>query len=116
MRFSTLLSATALFELGLAGYTLEDDYMKEDFYSNFNFFTGADPTQGFVEFVNEATAKSTGLISANSTGAAQWGVDHTNKCPNGRPSIRLESKKTYSSGLIVLDVAHMPFGCGTWPA
>jgi hypothetical protein len=46
MRFSTtLVSAAAFFELCIAGYVLEDDYMT-DFYGNFNFFTGADPTEG----------------------------------------------------------------------
>jgi hypothetical protein len=112
MRFSTLTSAAALFELSIAGYVLQDDYMT-DFYGNFDFFTGPDPTEGFVQFVDEATGRETGLI--NSTGVS-WGVDMTNKTPNGRPSIRMESKKSYDSGLIVLDVAHMPFGCGTWPA
>jgi hypothetical protein len=112
MRFSTLTSAAALFELSIAGYVLQDDYMT-DFYSNFDFFTGPDPTEGFVKFVDEATGRDTGLI--NSTGVS-WGVDTTNQTPDGRPSIRIESKKSYDSGLIVLDVAHMPFGCGTWPA
>ncbi|KAF2035926.1 hypothetical protein EK21DRAFT_53156 [Setomelanomma holmii] len=117
MRFATtLLSATAFFELCIAGYVLEDDYMT-DFYGNFNFFTGADPTEeGFVKYVDEATAKQTNLINGSSTTAAVFGTDVTNKTPGGRPSIRLESKKTYDQGLIVLDLAHMPFGCGTWPA
>ena len=44
------------------------------------------------------------------------GVDHTNVTPNGRPSVRLTSKKSYDSGLVILDLAHMPVGCGTWPA
>jgi hypothetical protein len=52
----------------------------------------------------------------NATAPAQFGVDVTNKTPGGRPSIRIEGKKKYDSGLIVLDVEHMPFGCGTWPA
>jgi hypothetical protein len=69
-----------------------------------------------VKYVDEATARKSNLINASSTTAAQFGVDVTNKTPNGRPSIRIESKKKYDSGLIVLDVAHMPFGCGTWPA
>ncbi|KAL9112797.1 MAG: hypothetical protein Q9187_007722, partial [Circinaria calcarea] len=35
----------------------------------------------------------------------------------GRKSIRIESKVTYNSGLIIIDLAHMPGGiCGTWPA
>jgi hypothetical protein len=45
MRFSTLTSAAAFFELSIAGYVLQDDYMS-DFYGNFDFFTGADPTEG----------------------------------------------------------------------
>jgi len=46
MRFSTtLVSAAAFFELCIAGYVLEDDYMT-DFYGKFNFFTGKDPTNG----------------------------------------------------------------------
>jgi len=28
----------------------------------------------------------------------------------------VESKKQYNAGLFVFDVAHAPFGCGTWPA
>ncbi|KAH5767977.1 hypothetical protein HBI16_136480 [Parastagonospora nodorum] len=114
MRSSSLISAAAFFKLSTAAYTLEDDYTT-DFYSKFNFFTGPDPTNGFVKYVDEATAKSTNLINATAKGA-NFGVDVTNKTPEGRPSIRLESKKKYDTGLIVLDVTHMPFGCGTWPA
>jgi hypothetical protein len=98
----------------IAGYVLEDDYMT-DFYGAFDFFTDADPTEGFVKYVDEATAKQTGLINSSSS-VPSWGVDTQNECPEGRPSVRIQSKKTYDSGLIVLDVAHMPFGCGTWPA
>ncbi|KAH7076841.1 concanavalin A-like lectin/glucanase domain-containing protein [Paraphoma chrysanthemicola] len=116
MRFATtLISAAAFFDLCIAGYVLEDDYMT-DFYGNFDFFTGADPTEGFVKYVDEATARQTNLINGSATTAAIFGVDVTNKTPGGRPSIRVESKKKYDGGLIVLDVAHMPFGCGTWPA
>ncbi|CAG5172959.1 uncharacterized protein ALTATR162_LOCUS7556 [Alternaria atra] len=114
MRFSTLTSAAAFFQLSIAGYVLEDDYMT-DFYGAFDFFTGPDPTEGFVQYVDEATARQTNLINS-STSAISWGVDTQNQTPEGRPSIRIESKKTYDSGLIVVDVAHMPFGCGTWPA
>jgi beta-glucanase (GH16 family) len=49
-------------------------------------------------------------------GAVNWGVDTSNAAPDGRSSIRLTSKKSYDSGLVVIDVNHMPTGCGTWPA
>ena len=46
MRSTTLLLATAsLFDLSIAGYALEEDYMT-DFYGAFDFFTAADPTNG----------------------------------------------------------------------
>jgi hypothetical protein len=45
MYFSTFLSGAALFQLSIAGYVLEDDYMK-DFFGNFEFFTDPDPTNG----------------------------------------------------------------------
>lgn len=116
MHFSpTLLSASALFKLCIAGYVLEDDYMT-DFYGNFDFFTGADPTDGFVNYVDEATARQGNLINGSVPTKAVFGVDTVNKTPKGRPSVRIESKKSYDSGLIVLDLEHMPFGCGTWPA
>ncbi|KAF2132935.1 glycoside hydrolase family 16 protein [Dothidotthia symphoricarpi CBS 119687] len=115
MRFSTLVSAAAFFELSIAGYVLEDDYMT-DFYGAFDFFTDEDPTSGFVKYVDEATARQTNLINSSTTSTVQWGVDNENVTPDGRPSMRLNSKKTYTHGLVVIDVAHMPFGCGTWPA
>ena len=87
----------------------------KDFYGGFNFFTAPDPTHGHVKYVDQATARSAGLINSTK-GVVAWGVDTTNVTPQGRPSIRLESKKAYEAGLVVLDVAHMPTGCGTWPA
>lgn len=45
MRSLTLFLAAAFFDLSIAGYALEDDYMT-DFYGAFDFFTAADPTNG----------------------------------------------------------------------
>ncbi|KAH7399297.1 concanavalin A-like lectin/glucanase domain-containing protein [Pyrenochaeta sp. MPI-SDFR-AT-0127] len=115
MHFTTFISATAFFELSRAAYVLKDDYMT-NFYGDFNFFTEKDPTDGFVKYVDQATATQAKLINASSTTAVQWGVDFQTKDPAGRASIRLESKKLYDNGLFILDVQHMPFGCGTWPA
>lgn len=33
-----------------------------------------------------------------------------------RESIRLEGKRRFNRGLFVIDVRHMPAGCGVWPA
>ena len=34
----------------------------------------------------------------------------------GRDSVRISSQTAYGDSAIVLDLAHMPAGCGTWPA
>ena len=34
----------------------------------------------------------------------------------GRDSIRIASKQHYEDSVVVLDLMHMPTGCGTWPA
>ena len=36
--------------------------------------------------------------------------------PRGRDSVRITSRGAYGDSLVVLDVAHMPAGCATWPA
>ncbi|KAF2869502.1 concanavalin A-like lectin/glucanase domain-containing protein [Massariosphaeria phaeospora] len=117
MHFSTFISGVALLQLSIAGYVLQDDYMN-DFYGSFEFFTEADPTKGFVQYIGESEARELGLINSNNskTASVEWGVETTKQTPEGRPSLRLESKKSYEHGLVVLDVQHMPFGCGTWPA
>lgn len=98
-----------------ANYALIDNYTPQNFFSMFTFFTDHDPTNGFVQYVNQSTALSTGLIN-NTRDSVYIGVDHTNITPNGRPSVRLTSNKSYNHGLILLDLSHMPDGCGTWPA
>ena len=90
------------------------DFVRGHFYGHFNFFNQGDPTHGFVQYVDEATARSAGLI--DTTVPVKWGVDTVNKDPNGRASVRLESKTAYNKGLVVIDLEHMPFGCGTGPA
>ena len=34
----------------------------------------------------------------------------------GRDSLRITSQNAYNEGIFVLDLAHMPTGCATWPA
>lgn len=103
-------------------YTLEDTYGGgvTDFYSNFNFITESDPTHGFVDYVDQSTAVSSGILGYTSGGSAWWGVDNTTVLSTssaGRASIRLEGTKNYNHGLFIADIQHMPGSiCGTWPA
>lgn len=65
-------------------------------------------------------AAANGLIGLSQKGDRVYmGVDHTNTYNvngPGRPSVRVHSKKLYNHGLFILDLNHMPVGCGAWPA
>ena len=99
-----------------AQYVLVDDYFANgDFFDKFSFWDAPDPTNGFVLYQSRHVAE--GWLIRNGTENVRIVVDSIDKSPNGRPSVRLTSLKSYQSGLIVLDVDHMPGGiCGTWPA
>jgi hypothetical protein len=101
----------------IATYHHVDTYDHTNFFSAFQFITGADPTHGFVNYVDQTTAQNTGLINTKNN-QVYVGVDYTTAYPtNGRNSVRLTSNKAYTHGLFIADISHMPGGiCGTWPA
>ena len=86
--------------------------------SNFDFFNQPDPTHGFVNYVDAATASSTGLTNITADDVIHIKVDNTTVLQPGqnRNSVRIQSKNRYNGGLFILDVIHMPGGCSIWPA
>ncbi|KAF2809621.1 putative endo-1,3(4)-beta-glucanase [Mytilinidion resinicola] len=111
--FAALLGAR---QRVLGAYTLKDNYSPSNFFSMFNFWTAADPTNGNVKYLDQSTAQSQGIISTTAS-SVYIGVDHINVTPQGRSSIRIQSKIQYTHGLFILDLAHMPGSiCGIWPA
>lgn len=140
---STLLVAPPPPPLG--AFKLLKDYSGPAFFEDFEFFTGPDPTKGCVDFVNKSTAFESGLAGVDSkTNQVFMRVDHVGsvaeprraeQSSSGAPprslrrSVRVTSVDAYdpknltdsgSTGfgaiLTVLDLAHMPTGCATWPA
>ncbi|KAB2572012.1 putative endo-1,3(4)-beta-glucanase [Lasiodiplodia theobromae] len=113
-------------------YTRDAYWHGETFFDNFDFLTSkeymrdptlnrSDPTNGFVNYVDESTAINSSLLEITGNGNPRWGVDTTHKyklgADWGRPSIRLESKDSWTHGLFMVDIAHMPGqSCGVWPA
>ncbi|OEH76822.1 PAN domain-containing protein [Cyclospora cayetanensis] len=101
-------------------YTLSDIFKGDDFWepSKFFFFEWGDPTGGTVEYVGKADAQKYNLIKTMSDGRIQLLTDTTEVLANGkgRKSVRLTSQKAWRDALWVLDLNHMPTGCGTWPA
>ncbi|KAF2758285.1 hypothetical protein EJ05DRAFT_439142 [Pseudovirgaria hyperparasitica] len=122
------LISSVYFQHCAAIYTLVDDYAGTNFFSGFDFFSDKDPTDGFVQYQPEPDAISKGLVGylkddlvpggqANIS-SVLVGVDYTAKVTDkGRPSVRLEGKKGYDTGLLVADILHMPDSIdGSWPA
>ena len=116
MRALSLLYLSPLIAPTLA-YTLVDDYLANgQFFDRFNFFNSSDPTHGSVSYLSRESSEKAGLVSCSANNV-KIRVDSSNVALNGRPSVRIESKQTYTQGLIILDLDHMPGGiCGTWPA
>jgi hypothetical protein len=105
-----------------ATYNLVHDYQAgtSSFWSNWNYFTGPDPTDGFVKYVSlylkiltnisyesESAANNEGL-TWNYDGASYFGANYWSDQPNGRDSVRLESKSTYNNVLIIAEFAWVP--------
>ncbi|KAG2026384.1 hypothetical protein GB937_001894 [Aspergillus fischeri] len=97
-------------------YRLLDTYSGPTFLDKFNYFSDKDPTNGFVQYVDRITAGKLNLTYATESSVILR-VDTSKESPsNGRRSVRLESKKSYDTGLFIFDIVHTPYGCGTWPA
>ncbi|ORY08744.1 endo-1,3(4)-beta-glucanase-like protein [Clohesyomyces aquaticus] len=130
MSFTTFLSSLALLIAGAtafpsnvsklaAAYALQDSYDSSNWLSKFDVQAINDPTHGFVTYVDQGTAQNLGLIK-NQGSQVYMGVDTTSHLdPNGpgRKSVRIQSKKSYTHGLVIADIAHAPgSNCGAWPA
>lgn len=117
---------------GKIEYTRDAYWHGESLFDNFDFMTSKqyvatsglnrpDPTNGFVDYIDKDTGVNSSLITFTNEGNPRWGVDASHKYTPGkdwgRPSIRIEGKKSWTHGLFVFDIAHMPGGsCGIWPA
>jgi len=104
------------FSLCSAGYNLKDNWHGADILNNFNYYTGSDPTHGYVYYASQQEATSWGYTYAQNNQAFIRSDSTTVSQGAGRGSVRLQSKKTYTHGLFIFDVQHMPWGMGTWPA
>ncbi|KAL8405174.1 hypothetical protein RB594_009900 [Gaeumannomyces avenae] len=111
-----------------AQYRLTRTYDRNNFFDQFYFRDAAyfqrligvnDPTNGFVEYVSASEATRTGLAEYRGN-QIYVGADSKATVPTsgiGRKSVRLESKQTFDTGLLIADIQHMPGNaCGVWPA
>ncbi|TFK53690.1 hypothetical protein OE88DRAFT_1655938 [Heliocybe sulcata] len=115
------LSAAALIiplEGVSAHFRLNQTYVGNDFLSGWTWETLDDPTHGRTNYVDQGTALSQNLTYAADTKfvmrADDWAV--VPPTGRGRKSVRIISNQAWDESLIVIDLAHMPEGCSTWPA
>jgi hypothetical protein len=98
-------------------YVNPDIYDTTNFFSKFNFASGDDPTHGYVDYQTQAGAVTNNLISTGAS-SVKFGADFSKVASGrGRMSVRLEGKTTYTHGLFIADIKHMPqSACGAWPS
>ncbi|KAI0047675.1 glycoside hydrolase family 16 protein [Auriscalpium vulgare] len=99
-----------------SNWKLAQSYSGNSFFSGWNFFTGADPTNGIVQFLDQPTAQSSNLTSITSDGNAIMRIDTTPQVSGNRAAVRITTQYSFNGGLVLMDSTHMPTGCGTWPA
>ncbi|KAI0283804.1 concanavalin A-like lectin/glucanase domain-containing protein [Russula brevipes] len=103
-----------------AKFCLKDQWIGKDFYKGWNWEpeTDDDLTHGHVNYVSKADAirKNLTYVAGNKFFMRADDVSIVGPKARGRDSIRISSKTAYDEAVIVLDLAHMPTGCATWPA
>lgn len=109
---------TLLGQRAAQAYQIQDSYDATNFFDGFEFFSGPDPTEGFVRYQTALEANDSSL-AGYANGGVFLGVDSSssNVGHPGRASTRVNTKKTYTRGLFIADIAHMPSStCGVWAA
>ncbi|KAF8609286.1 WSC-domain-containing protein [Ceratobasidium sp. AG-I] len=94
-------------------YAVKDRFAGKSFFNDWWFFNFTDPTNGQVDYLSQSDATDAGLAYVQSDGVAVMKVDNTSKLGSGekRKSVRIHSNKQYNTGLFVVDILQMPFGC-----
>jgi hypothetical protein len=99
-------------------YDISDTFQGSSFFSEFSFFSDADPTHGRVNYVTKAQAQTLGLAYVSGSNFILRPDSSTTLSASGagRNSFRLVSNNEYTTHVAVFNIQHMPQGCGTWPA
>ncbi|KAK4687465.1 hypothetical protein P7C73_g2661, partial [Tremellales sp. Uapishka_1] len=118
IRKASLILLLALQAIPGNAWSLTNTFIGSDFYNGFTWETFDDPTHGRVNYVDQATAQSSNLSYAGASNfiirADSYNV--VSGSARGRDSVRIQSTASFGDSVLVLDLAHMPAGCGTWPA
>jgi len=119
MKLTVLLfGLLVIFGVTQSAYVLDSNWAGDSFFNGWNFFTAGDPTHGTVDYVAQNVAQQKGYIGMKGS-SVYIGCDMSTVVSTkvrGRQSVRINTQKTFGSGLFIIDLEHMPAGCATWPA
>ena len=103
-------------------YKLLQHQTGRNFFDYYDFYQGADSvgSAGYQTYVDSKRAKMLNLINVTTSkdNKEEFVFMQSAAGENGtfRESVRLEGRTRFNRGLFILNVAHMPSGCGVWPA
>jgi hypothetical protein len=120
---------------GSGPYSLVEAHKGKSFFDYYTFNDGPDSigSAGYNTYVGRKMAEALSLIKVEADAentnnknnndddeyvylSSKAGTKYDKHGNRFRNSIRLEGKRRFDHGLIILDVSKMPTGCGVWPA
>lgn len=113
---AAVILISGLSSVSAATWTQTTSISGNEFYDDFDWFSETDPTNGLVTYQTQSAARSQNLSYVNSNNHFVMAVSTVPTALSGRNSVRIQSKASYSDGVYVLNVTHIPTGCATWPA
>jgi len=120
----------------VGAYQLVERQIGEELFKYYTFLEGRDSvgSNGYNTYVSESMGQELGILNVTlEQDHVVWRQNQQQEqdekakvpfvymssapMPDGRRySLRLEGKRRFNRGLFLLDVRHMPTGCGAWPA
>ena len=119
---SSFGTGTASLRKATGPYRLLQHQTGRNFFDYYDFYQGADSigSAGYQTYVDSKRATKLNLINVTTSedNKEEFVFMQSAAGENGtfRESVRLEGKTRFNRGLFILNVAHMPSGCGVWPA
>jgi hypothetical protein len=98
-------------------YKLLECQEGQEFFDFYDFYQGPDSlgSAGYNTYVSKERALQQGLVNVTEDEKFIF-IKSAPTAQGPRESIRLEGKTRLNRGLFLLDLEHMPAGCGVWPA
>ena len=105
----------------LGPYKLVERQEGREFFDYYSFYDGADSlgSAGYNSYIGKKRALELGLVNVtkDETDGTEYVYMNSAATAKGpRESVRLEGNRRFDRGLFILDLSHMPAGCGVWPA